>query len=563
MRSISKKCRTNLYRASCGSLASNIISVCFILVMMIVTGTNSQAQSNALYIQGSGGSVTVSGYDGINPTLFVSGEIKLAGSGATLSNSSGYVQVTGNVTNSGGVITSNGTDNFSGGGTQVFSGTLSGTSYFGNVIKSNTGNVTLNNNTDFYSLTFSTDGTIDVSSGTTVSIKNPAYTAITGYTSARYVDVGNSSIGFLKRKINDVTSGNYYAFPLGNSTAGYKRIDINYSSLGATGVNDVTGTLKNGSPGSLAFSKTYPSGFSGTTGGSCTIGAHKQLVEFSCLKNDYWSFSGPSTYDYVVQVFTSGCGSRPNRVITSTPGGGTWTADIENTVDAVTDDMCEFTDWSNGVATTVPGGRYRGMTKDFALGGGSTAALPVTLINFDAQAKDNQYIQTLWMTASEISNKGFYLMRSTDALAWEKLTFIPSKADGGNSTGTLSYFYDDHAVSSNKVYYYQLIQEDLDGKQTATDIVSASISNSKISSIVFYPNPSSGMVTLGITLKEESSPVTIRVTNTVGQLVYSEDLVVSENTFKKMIQLPESGQYQIQVTTSDEVFTEKVIILTK
>ena len=527
--------------------------------MTMVGGTNLQAQSNALYIQGSGGLVFVSGYDGVHPTLFVDGQVTIAG---TLTNTTSYIQITGDMTSSG-TFTSTGTEKFSGSGNQTVSGSFTSTNYFGDIIKSNTGNIIFANNIDAYSFSFGSDGTADLSAGVMFYNKNPAYTSISGYNSSRYFDVGNSSIGFLKRKINDVTSGNYYAFPLGNSTAGYKRMDINYSSLGATGANDVTGTLKNGSPGTLSFSKHYTTGFSGTTGGPCTIGGNAQWVQFSCLKNDYWSFSGPSTYDYVVQVFTSGCGSRPNRVITSTPGGGTWTADIENTVDAVTDDMCEFTDWSNGVATTVPGGRYRGMTKDFALGGGSTAALPVTLINFDAQAKDNQYIQTLWMTASEISNKGFYLMRSTDALAWEKLTFIPSKADGGNSTGTLSYFYDDHAVSSNKVYYYQLIQEDLDGKQTATDIVSASISNSKISSIVFYPNPSSGMVTLGITLKEESSPVTIRVTNTVGQLVYSEDLVVSENTFKKMIQLPESGQYQIQVTTSDEVFTEKVIILTK
>lgn len=551
MNRYSKKSRTNLYRASRGSLVPNMMLVFFILVMLVATGTNSQAQSNALYIQGGGGLVSVSGYDGINPTLFVDGTINLATSGATLTNTLGYIQVKGDVTNSSGTFTSTGTEKFSGSGNQTVSGSFTGTNYFGDVIKANTGNIIFSSNADVNSLVFSADGTLDLTSGTTVYIKSSAFNAITGYTPVRYFDV--STTGFLKRSMSDITSGNWYVFPLGNSSAGYQRVDINLTG-GVSGAGDVTATLKSGA-GSISILKHYTTGFPGVFSTSCTPGSSGQWVSLDCIQSSYWGFSGPTTHTYVVRTYTAGCGSRINRVLQGTPS--TWATNFASTAGS---DVCGNSTWST--SSPVLGGTYTGYT-GLGLVGGSTIALPVKLVEFTAGAINNSYIRTQWLTASEISNKGFHLMRSTDAATWEKISFIPSKADGGNSTGTLSYFYDDHAVSSNKVYYYQLIQEDLDGKQTLTDVASASISNNKISSMVCYPNPSSGMVTLGITLKEESSPVTIRITDMLGQVVYSEDLMVSENTLKKMIHLNESGQYQIQVTTFDEVFTQKVIILTK
>lgn len=527
------------------------------LGLYLLLAANPIKAQNELYIQ-SGGSVTVSGYDGVNPTLFVGGQTVLAGAGASLTNTTGYVQVTGDISNSG-TITSTGTEKFSGSGNQTLSGTLSGSSYLGDVLKANTGNIILSNNADVNSLTFSADGKVDVSSGTTLYVKSQTYTAVSGQSSLRYVDVGTT--GGLKRAMNDITSGHYYAFPMGNSTAGYKRMDVNLVSLGATGASTATGTLKNGSPGSIAFNKYYSTGFSGTSGGPCSAGTNPQWVEFTNMLSNYWSFSGPTDWTQTMLAYPgTSAGVKERRVLQAAAGSGAWTAGVESSiVGTVTTSLCANTDWSNGASTTVPGGTYRSMSADYGIAGGSNTALPVTLLYLTATPVNNTYIKLDWATASEINNKGFEIERSQDGVSFENIGWM----DGhGTTNSTLLYTQDDKAVQPNVMYYYRLKQIDFDGHFDYSEIVSASLVGDKGFMVEdLRPNPASTSVTLSI-LTSAAQKTEVSITNMLGQIVMDTPWQLSEgyNTNRIDISALAQGTYNVILKSGNDYYTKKLVI---
>ncbi|MEW5721232.1 MAG: hypothetical protein AB1817_21580, partial [Chloroflexota bacterium] len=80
----------------------------------------------------------------------------------------------------------------------------------------------------------------------------------------------------------------------------------------------------------------------------------------------------------------------------------------------------------------------------------------VTISSFSAQAQSGK-IQINWTTASEISNVGFHVLRSTSAggsYAPINASIIPSKCIG--CVAGASYSFTDSAVSSGQTYYYKL-----------------------------------------------------------------------------------------------------------
>ena len=138
--------------------------------------------------------------------------------------------------------------------------------------------------------------------------------------------------------------------------------------------------------------------------------------------------------------------------------------------------------------------------------------LPVTLLEFAAALYKDDVMVT-WKTASERNNRGFELEHSTDASTWKSEGFINSKAEGGNSSTSLSYeFLDTDPVNGNN--YYRLKQVNFDGSVEYSPITKVNISG-KASTINLYPNPATTIVYLdGL---EDGQVLTI--VNTVGKIL--------------------------------------------
>jgi len=88
--------------------------------------------------------------------------------------------------------------------------------------------------------------------------------------------------------------------------------------------------------------------------------------------------------------------------------------------------------------------------------------LPVTGLEFTAKRINTNQVLLNWSTVQEINNSGFYIERKReDETDFTTLTFISSRAAGGNSSSPLSYTYTDINGYTGKTLY-RLRQVDID-----------------------------------------------------------------------------------------------------
>jgi hypothetical protein len=106
--------------------------------------------------------------------------------------------------------------------------------------------------------------------------------------------------------------------------------------------------------------------------------------------------------------------------------------------------------------------------------GSDIQTLPVTLISFTAKRQASG-IQLKWSTASEENNLHFDILRSIDAINFEKIARVEGN---GNSSNTINYQYTDTKALPG-TNYYQLSQVDFDGniKKTETVAVNSGLKN--------------------------------------------------------------------------------------
>ncbi|GEM_PF-4100271 len=115
----------------------------------------------------------------------------------------------------------------------------------------------------------------------------------------------------------------------------------------------------------------------------------------------------------------------------------------------------------------------------------ANSVLPVTLVDFSAEHRDNKGILA-WQTASEINNDFFEIYRASDADDWIKI----GEVDGaGDSQDLLSYEFIDANPPSGAVYY-KLRQVDYDLEHSYSHIETVTIpKNPNALALRLYPNP--------------------------------------------------------------------------
>lgn len=487
-----------------------------------------------------------------NTLLYVDGNI--INNGTIRNLPGGTIQLTGNLINNG-VFTSVGIEEFVGTTNQTITGSFTGTNYLGFVKKSNVGNIILDNSFDCDSILFTTNGKFDCSNGPTISIKTGSITAIQGYSNVRWIDLGNNS-GALARMFSIVNSA--YVFPVGSTWggAGYMRFDITPSSFGSSGPKFVTGMLNIQTPGgTISYHKFFPTGFSGTLPGICTPGPNGRNVDFDCLADNYWTFSGPNDYVYTVIGYIPTCVSAGagSRGIVRTPTGTPfWTANVETLSGVLTDCFCLYLDWSLST-TAFPGGVFKGLSGDFALATGTTPLLPIELANIQAKPVENKFIQVTWQTASEQNTASYEIQRSTDAIHWENTGIVPAH---GTTSKPSDYLWNDYNVIPNITYYYQVKATDYDGSFKLLPIVSAQLFALPQVEMIF-PNPSRNTRNIVINLPDEAT-VSLRCTDILGNQMFYESFMGTRGlqTIPLHYKLS-SGNYFLQIQIGDYTTVRK------
>jgi hypothetical protein len=100
-----------------------------------------------------------------------------------------------------------------------------------------------------------------------------------------------------------------------------------------------------------------------------------------------------------------------------------------------------------------------GTTGTFGISVTTPHPLPVELLYFKGTAYP-LFNVVQWATASEHGSSHFDLQRSTDGVTW---THVATKQAAGNSTENINYSWIDY-TERVPLYYYRLIQHDIDGK---------------------------------------------------------------------------------------------------
>jgi hypothetical protein len=173
----------------------------------------------------------------------------------------------------------------------------------------------------------------------------------------------------------------------------------------------------------------------------------------------------------------------------------------------------------------------------YSSGTSSQGALPVELVSFAANVKDNT-VNLHWRTATEINNFGFDVERrvgkgageqgrngdtenrgngdSASGAGWEKVGFVEG---AGTSNSPREYVFVDRGLTSD-VYAYRLKQLDRDGRFRYSHSVEVEVVAIPKAFLLEqnFPNPFNPITTIRYGIPTRSQ-IKIEITNTLGQRI--------------------------------------------
>ena len=138
--------------------------------------------------------------------------------------------------------------------------------------------------------------------------------------------------------------------------------------------------------------------------------------------------------------------------------------------------------------------------------------VPVELNSFTASISGNNVLLN-WITATEINNSGFEVLRSNRDNNWQKIGFVQGN---GTTSEIHNYSFSDRNLSNGN-YSYKLKQIDFDGTYKYSNVVNADVTNPvEFNLSQNYPNPFNPSTVITYTIPQ-AGMVTLKVYNTLGE----------------------------------------------
>jgi hypothetical protein len=172
-------------------------------------------------------------------------------------------------------------------------------------------------------------------------------------------------------------------------------------------------------------------------------------------------------------------------------------------------------------------------------------ALPLQWGSFNTQCILGQ-TKINWKTAWEQNTSVFVVRRSTDGSTWSNIGNIPA---AGNSSTTLSYSFTD-PQPMNGFTYYQVFQQDLDGRKTFSPVLTSQCSASEV--VKVYPVPAQNNCWVSIQ-SERNSSVSLGLYTMQGALLKQQnvDLMTGNNVYEIPLAKYPQGMYSLVIKWSD------------
>ena len=185
--------------------------------------------------------------------------------------------------------------------------------------------------------------------------------------------------------------------------------------------------------------------------------------------------------------------------------------------------------------------------------------LPVSFLSLQAKWISHSVLVS-WVTASEMNNDYFDVLRSDDAEHFQSVGRV--KGSGTSSQLHTYSLSDTELPPSRNILYYRIRQVDYDG-QSALSSIAVAVRKDKSPVVSVFPNPynSTDNEQLSVTLQNVSQ-AQFTLTDARGRLVY--ETTQKDLASTSIVQLPlrnlAAGVYLLKITTSEEMLAFKVVV---
>jgi len=186
--------------------------------------------------------------------------------------------------------------------------------------------------------------------------------------------------------------------------------------------------------------------------------------------------------------------------------------------------------------------------------------LPISLVEFFAKSF-NDYNKIYWTTNSEENNDFFSLERSNNAKDFNEIGIVTG---AGNSNGLRNYSFRDNDIDENSELFYRLRQTDFDGKYTYSNIIIVNSVFSNLKLLNVYQDDNKIVIDIRNSIDENAI---IRLCDASGKLVLKKSIKVEKGLSISRLEVSNinSGFYYISVLCegSNEFISRKIVVIKK
>lgn len=177
---------------------------------------------------------------------------------------------------------------------------------------------------------------------------------------------------------------------------------------------------------------------------------------------------------------------------------------------------------------------------------GIFSPLPVNLLDFTVTPKDADALLQ-WSTAQELNSHNFIIQSSDDAQHWNKIGTV---AAAGNSSLQNNYSFTDAGVmnSGKNIVYYRLIETDLDGQTTNSNIIYLKIKGNNQWNVQLYSNPVHDN-NIRVMLTGVEGTANLSINDLSGRMIYRRQIQNQNGLIHIATNVPK-GVYILHVITS-------------
>ena len=182
--------------------------------------------------------------------------------------------------------------------------------------------------------------------------------------------------------------------------------------------------------------------------------------------------------------------------------------------------------------------------------------LPVTLVDFAAQAEGPAAVRLSWVTASELNNAGFTVERSVDARSFAAIGTV-----AGAGTSTVQHDYkllDTRLPAGATLLYYRLRQTDLSGELTYSPVRSVALAPHTAGFAVYPTHVPTGQ-TAAYLYTGPTEAGTLQILDMVGRVVRTAPVDGSAQGEVPLAGLA-TGSYLLRYTTATASFSGRCVV---